>query len=431
MNREKVAIIGSGISGLSASFILSKKFDVHLFEKNKILGGHTRTINFKDNENSSISIDTGFIVFNSNTYPDLVSFFDLLGVNIKDSNMSFSVSCETPFFEYGGSNFNSLFAQRKNIFSIKFISLLLEIKKFYQLCKKINDKDINEKISIDYFLNKHNFSKQIANYHIYPLISSIWSSDVGDVKKFPFKFFLNFFNNHDLFNLSKRPQWKFVSGGSYKYVEEIINKKLFNYTTNYKIKKIIRKDKKIYLFDNNENKYVFDKLIFATHADQITNLLESPSDDEIKIFSNFQYTKNKAFLHTDEDLMPKNKRAWSSWNFLQNSNKNQFSLTYWMNNLQNINSSNNYFVSINPEKEPKNIIDNTFFEHPIFNTKTLNAQKKLGKIQGIQNTFYCGSYCGYGFHEDGIQSAAYIARKLGIDLPWKRNNNFNSRLSYL
>ena len=430
MNKQKVAIIGSGISGISASFLLSKKFEVHLFEKNNILGGHTRTINFKDNEQNSISIDTGFIVFNKETYPDLVSFFNLLDVKVENSDMSFSVACESPFLEYGGSSFNSLFAQRKNIFSFKFYSLLLEIKKFYKICKMLNLNDINENISMDHFLSKNNFSKQIVNYHIYPLISSIWSSNIEDVKNFPFKSFLNFFNNHGLFNLAKRPQWKFVSGGSFKYIDTIINKKLFNFSTNYKIKNIIRKDSKIYLISSDEKKHVFDKLIFATHADQIINLLDNPTKEEINIFSNFQYTKNKAYLHTDANCMPKNKRAWSSWNFLQDTSKDQFSLTYWMNNLQNIDRLNNYFVSINPVTEPKNIIDKTVFDHPIFNTNTLNAQKNLGQIQGMQNTFYCGSYCGYGFHEDGIQSSAYIAKKLGIKLPWQRNNKFISRLSY-
>ena len=430
MNKPKIAIIGSGISGLSASYFLSKKFDVHLFEKNNILGGHTRTINFKDANNNNLSIDTGFIVFNNDTYPDLLSFFNALKVDIENSDMSFSVACELPFFEYGGSNLNSLFAQRKNIFSIKFFLLLLEIKKFYKICKNLNYHNIDENVTIDYFLSKNNFSKKIADYHIYPLISSIWSSNVEEVKSFPLKYFLNFFNNHGLFNLTKRPQWKFVSGGSYQYVNALINKNLFSFSTNFSIKKIIRKDAKIYLIDSNNIKHIFDKLIFATHADQIINLLDSPSEEEINIFSSFKYTKNKAYLHTDEKCMPINKRAWSSWNFLQDINKNQFSLTYWMNNLQNIDSLNNYFVSINPNKEVKNIIDYTTFGHPIFNSETLNAQKKLGKIQGIQNTFYCGSYCGYGFHEDGIQSAAYIAEKLEINLPWKRNNNFVSRLSY-
>ena len=244
MNRKKVAIIGSGISGLSASFFLSENFDVHLFEKNKILGGHTRTINFEDKLKNPLSIDTGFIVFNTDNYPDLVSLFNFLNVKFEDSNMSFSVACDFPFLEYGGNGLNSIFAQRKNILSIKFFSLLLEIRKFYKICRKLNNNNIDKNITIDHFLNENNFSNEIANYHIYPLISSIWSSNFEDVKKFPLTSFLHFFNNHGLFNLTKRPQWKFVSGGSSKYIDAIINKDLFNFSTNFKIKKIIRKNEK-------------------------------------------------------------------------------------------------------------------------------------------------------------------------------------------
>jgi len=430
MDKQKIAVIGSGISGLSTSFFLSKKFDVHLFEKNKILGGHTRTINFKDNLQDYFSIDTGFIVFNNDNYPDLVSFFKHLKVEVADSDMSFSVSCKSPNLEYGGRNFNSVFSQRKNFFSIRFILLLFEIKKFYKVGKKLNKNIIDQNITIEEFIKKNNFSDEICNFHIYPLISSIWSTNINDVKKFPLISFLNFFNNHGLFNLRKRPRWKFVIGGSNNYIKALIKKNLFIFNTNFKIKKIIRTNEKIYLIDKDDNEQIFDKIIFATHANQIIELLDKPSLEEVEIFSKFLYTKNKTYLHTDENFMPKNKIAWSSWNFLQDIKKNQFSLTYWMNRLQKINKIQNYFVSINPYKEPNNVINSTIFEHPIFNQKTINAQKKLGKIQGMQNTFYCGSYCGYGFHEDGIQSAAFIAKKLGINLPWKRDENFKNRLNY-
>ena len=430
MNKKKIAIIGSGISGLSASLFLSNKYDVHLFEKNKTLGGHTRTINFKDNFEDVLSIDTGFIVFNNDNYPDLVSFFKHLNIEVANSEMSFSVSCQSPSFEYGGKNLNSLFAQRKNIFSIKFLSLLLEIKKFYNFGKNLNKNDIDEQTSVEEFLKKNNFSNAICDYHIYPLISSIWSSNITDVKQFPLTSFINFFNNHGLFNISKRPQWKFVVKGSNSYIEALIKKNLFIFNTNFKIKKIIRDNDKIIIIDNDNNEQVFHNIIFATHANQIINLLDNPTMEEIDIFSKFQYTKNRAYLHTDENFMPKNKIAWSSWNFLQDVKKNQFSLTYWMNRLQKIDKIKNYFVSINPSYKPNSIIDSHIFEHPVFNLETINAQKKLGKMQGLENTFYCGSYCGYGFHEDGIQSAAYIATKLGVDLPWKRDVNYKNRLPY-
>jgi predicted NAD/FAD-binding protein len=430
MNKEKIAIIGSGISGLSASLFLSKIFDVHLFEKNKILGGHTRTIELKNSKNNSLCIDTGFIVFNDKNYPDLVSFFKFLDVDTQNSNMSFSVSCKSPNLEYGGTSLNSLFAQRKNIFSIKFILLLLEIRRLYKVGRELN-LNFKEDLTIEEFLLMNNFSNEIREFHIYPLISSIWSNNTREVKNFPLISFLQFFNNHGLFNFNNRPKWQFVSGGSYSYVKALIKKNLFKYSTNFQIKEIMRNDGKIQIIDNNEKIQVFDKIVFATHADQAIKLLQNPTTNEKNVLSVFQYTKNKAYLHSDERLMPKKKLAWSSWNFLQNIHKNDdFSLTYWMNRLQKINDSVNYFVSINPKIEPIKIIDKTFFEHPIFNIETVKAQKKLSSIQGHLNTFYCGSYCGYGFHEDGIQSAAKIAEILNVKLPWNRDKNFKSRLNY-
>jgi len=431
MNKEKIAIIGSGIAGLSAAYFLSKKFEVHLFEKNKKLGGHTRTVNFINNLNKPLSIDTGFIVFNDKNYPDLSLMFKHLDVKTENSNMSFSVSCNKPNIEYGGSSLNSIFAQRKNIFSIKFISLLIEIRRLYKISKKIDINKLYENLTIEEFLKNNNFSKEIRDLHIYPMISSIWSTNYKDVKNFPFLSFLNFFKNHGLFDLNNRPQWKFVTGGSYNYIKKIINKNLFKYYKNFKIKKILRENDKIQIIDINNEITIFDKVVFATHADQAIKLIDKLSNLERQILSKFKYTINKAYLHSDKNLMPKKLNAWSSWNFLQNlQNKNNFSLTYWMNNLQNINDTNNYFVSINPSIKPNNIIDQTKFEHPIFNIETSIEQKKIGLIQNYKNTFYCGSYCGYGFHEDGIQSAAYIAEKLKINLPWKRSNKFVSRLNY-
>ena len=431
MNKSNIAIIGSGIAGLSAAFFLSQKFNIHLFEKNEILGGHTRTINFRDHLNNSLSIDTGFIVFNNKNYPYLSSFFEYLDVETGNSEMSFSVSSQSPKLEYGGRNLNSLFAQRKNIFSFSFYILLFEIKRLYKIGKKYSVDNSFDDLTIEEFLSKNNFDEKIRDLHIYPIISSIWSTNINDVKSFPLVSFIHFFNNHGLFNLGVRPQWKFVVGGSYKYVEALLKKKLFKFSTNSKIKKIIRKNNRVEIVDNKNKIQYFDKVVFATHADQALKLLDDPSLIEKDILSNFKYTQNAAYLHSDDNFMPNKKLAWSSWNFLQNVNQDsKFALTYWMNKLQKINNPLNYFVSINPHVEPKNVIDYTVFEHPIFNMQTLKAQKLLGSIQGKFNTFYCGSYCGYGFHEDGIQSAAFIAKKLQIKLPWQRNDNFKFRLDY-
>ncbi len=425
--KKKIAIIGSGISGLSAAYILSQKYDVHLFEKNKRLGGHTRTI--KVNEKSKkIPIDTGFIVFNEKNYPDLTSFFKLLKIKYNDSNMSFAVSNKNPNIEYSGKNIFGLFADIKNLFSLKFYKMIFEIRKLYSICNKLEINKENSKLTLNQFLDQYKFSQYLKDYHILPMISSIWSNNITDIKNFPLVSFINFFQNHDLFKFKNRPQWKYVIGGSNEYIKRIINKNLFKYHTNFKIKKIIRSNYLIKIYDENNNHFFYDKLVFATHADQILSLLNEPSLREKNIISKFKYSVNSAYLHNDITLMPKYKNAWSSWNFLKESNNIKFTLSYWMNMLQKLPSSNNYFVTVNPYKKPKNIIDQTTFEHPIYSIETLVAQKEMMKIQGLNNTFYCGAYLGYGFHEDGIQSAAYISKLLDCNLPWKRDKNFYNRL---
>tara|TARA_Y100000590_G_scaffold256415_1_gene287942 strand:+ start:1259 stop:2569 length:1311 start_codon:yes stop_codon:yes gene_type:complete len=430
MNKEKLVVVGSGISGLSASFFLSHKFDVCLLEKNNYLGGHTRTKKIEE-DNNLYNIDTGFIVFNENNYPDLISFFNFLNIETANSDMSFSYCLKKLNFEYGGSNFRSLFAQPKNFLSLKFIFLINEIRKLYNDCNNFIFDKSYENLTIEEFLEKKGYSNDLKNLHIYPMISSIWSCNQNNIKNFPFVSFLNFFKNHGLFKLKKRPIWKYVVGGSKVYVDKLVEKKYFDYQTNCLVKKIIRNKDKIIIQTNKQKEIVADKLVLATHADQSLSILEKPSEIEKKILSQFKYTKNEAFLHSDDNFMPNNKAAWSSWNFISNNKDNKkFSLTYWMNNLQKIKSKKNYFVTINPELTPKSKLDFTIFEHPIFDLNTIKAQQNLSLIQGNLNTYYCGSYCGYGFHEDGIQSAAFIAKKLNINLPWKRNKDFENRLYY-
>ena len=426
--KERIAVIGSGISGISSAYFLSKNFDVHLFEKEDRLGGHTRTIFIKEDNN--IPIDTGFIVFNENNYYDLTKFFYALNVDFEDSDMSFAVSNLAFNIEYSGKNFSTLFANLKNLFSYKYLKMIFEIYKLYKLCSKINLENKQKKISIKEFLDRYNFSDYVRKFHIYPMISSIWSSNIKDVEYFPLVSFVNFFKNHGLFNLKNRPQWKYVKGGSKTYIEKVISLNLFKYSTNISINYVKRKNNKIEIFQKNNEKLIFDKIVFATHADQALSLINNPTKEEIDVLSNFKYSKNNAFLHSDLELMPKNTRTWSSWNFLDHSESLNFTLTYWMNNLQKLKTSNNYFVTINPPFEPKNIWDKTIFEHPIFNLSTYEAQQKLQNLQGKLNTFFCGSYFGYGFHEDGIQSSALVANLMGVNLPWTRDKKFINRLQF-
>ena len=429
VGKKKIAVIGSGISGIAASYLLSSKYNVHLFEKNNRLGGHTRTINVLSDNN--LAIDTGFIVFNDKNYPDLVKFFNHIDVLTANSDMSFAVSDNFRNIEYSGKNFKTLFAQYKNIFNPQYIKMIFEIYKFYKLCKNTNLNALNEYITIDKFLDLNNFSSYVRKLHIYPLLSSIWSNNHNDVLNFPLKLFLNFFNNHDLFNFKNRPQWKYVLGGSNTYIKKILDLKLFNYTLNSNISEIIRSKNQIKIIKENGDEKFFDFLVIATHADQALKLLQHPTDEEKNVLSNFDYTNNSAYLHSDDDLMPKNIKTWSSWNFINNAESDEnYTLTYWMNNLQNLKSDKEYFVTINPSKVPKKIHNETVFQHPKFSINTSESQNKIRNLQGVNNTFFCGSYQGFGFHEDGIQSAAFVAKMMGIDLPWDRDKNFYNRLQF-
>jgi len=428
ISKKKIVVIGSGIAGISAAYLLSSKYEVHLFEKNNYLGGHTRTVKISTDNN--IPIDTGFIVFNNKNYPDLIKFFDHLNVHTQHSDMSFAVSDIFFNIEYGGKNIQTLFAQYKNFFNLRYLKMIYEIYNFYKLCKKTNLNNINKNITIENFLNLNRFSYYLRELHIYPLISSIWSTNKNDVSNFPLKLFLNFFNNHDLFNFKNRPKWKFVEEGSNTYIKKILDLNKFDYFLNAKIQNVVRSDQQIRII-NNDKELKYDYLVIATHADQALEILCNSTDDEKKILSEFKYTNNRAYLHSDKSMMPKNKITWSSWNFIksQKTDKN-FTLTYWMNNLQKLPTKREYFVTINPTNLPRSIHNETIFKHPIFNLQTMKSQSKIKDLQGVNNTFFCGAYHGYGFHEDGIQSAVYISKMLDVDIPWKRDNSFYNRLMY-
>ena len=429
ISQKKIAVIGSGISGISSSHFLSSNYRVHLFEKNNYLGGHTRTLNISKDDN--LPIDTGFIVFNEKNYPDLVKFFGHLDIQTLNSDMSFAVSDIFSNIEYGGKNIRTLFAQYKNIFNFKYLKMIYEIYRFYKLCNKTKLHNTEKNMTINDFLNINYFSSYVRNLHIYPLISSIWSTNHNDVSNFPLQLFLNFFKNHDLFNFKNRPQWKFIKGGSNKYINKILEYEKFKYSLNTEILEVMRSDNQIKLITKNEE-ILYDYLVIATHADHALKIIKNPTEDEKNFLSKFEYTKNKVYLHSDPSMMPKNKKTWSSWNFIKNDKNNQtFTLTYWMNNLQKLPTKKNYFVTVNPIEIPKNIHNKTTFTHPKFDVQTMEYQKKLKVLQGVNNTFFCGAYHGYGFHEDGIQSAAYVAKMLNVNIPWKRDNSFYNRLIYL
>ena len=343
----KIAVIGSGISGLSASYFLSKKHHVDLFEKEDRFGGHSYTIDVIVNK-KRIPVDIGFIVFNHLTYPNLINFFKEIDIEIEKSDMSFSVSVEGTNFEYCGKGLKGIFANKSNFLNIEFIRMFLEILKFYKLCDKISN--IDQVMTLDEFLKKNRWSKSFINYHIIPMVSAIWSMPPYEAGKMPMNFFLKFFQNHGLFKLRNRPQWYTVAHRSKTYVNKVLSKISGEYFKNYKINSIQRVSSGVQVYYGGANEFFdYDKVILATHADEALSLIKNPTDQEIKTLSNFDYKKNLAVLHSDESVMPKNKKVWSSWNtYVDPKNINKSSLTYWLNLLQNINCEKNIFLTLNP-----------------------------------------------------------------------------------
>ena len=407
----KIAVIGSGISGLSAAYYLSKKFKVDLYEKEDHFGGHSYTYDIKDNQ-KILPVDLGFIVFNELTYPNLINFFQELKVPYEKSNMSFAVSVKDTNVEYAGKNLSSIFSNKKNIFNIHFLKMIREIISFYKTAPQLLNNDI-QNTSLGDYLDQSNISEYFKNYHIIPMVAAIWSMPFSKAKDMPLKLFLNFFINHGLFKLKDRPQWFTVAGRSKSYVSKILPEISGEYYKNYKVKKITRSENNVRINIGANDDFVdYDGVVLACHANESLALLAKPSEQEKNILSEFQYVTNNAFLHTDEQLMPKNKLAWSSWNSISKQDLTNTCVTYWLNLLQNLNTDKNYFLTLNPIQsiEPEKVIKKVIFTHPYFNLKNTNLQKDLKLLQGKNRTWFCGSYFGYGFHEDGLKSALEVVK---------------------
>ncbi|MDC1027670.1 FAD-dependent oxidoreductase [Candidatus Pelagibacter sp.] len=411
----KIAVIGSGISGLSSAYYLSKKHKVDLFEKQDRFGGHSYTLDVKLNEKEKVAVDAGFMVFNKITYPNLINFFKENDIEIEKSDMSFSVSVKGTNIEYCGKGLNGIFSNRGNLLNLKFVKMFFEIINFYKRCEKLNSNNI-EKITLGEYLTKIGKSKYFIDYHIIPMVSAIWSMPPFEASQMPLTFFLSFFKNHGLFKLKDRPQWYTVSNRSRTYVDKILSKVSGEYFKNYEINKIIRDNNGVKVYYGSENEFFnYDKVVLASHADESLKIISDITNKEREVLSNFKYKPNKAVIHSDENLMPLNKNAWCSWNSSLNpNNKEQSSVTYWLNQLQNLKTDKNIFLTINPfvEIASDKIYHKIDFTHPYYDEKALQNQSNLKTIQNKNNTLFAGSYFGYGFHEDGIKSSKEMLKTL-------------------
>ena len=409
----KIAVVGSGISGLSAAYYLSKKHHVDLFEKEDHFGGHSHTIDLTLGI-KKVPVDIGFIVFNFKTYPNLIKFFEENKIKIEKSDMSFSVSVNSTPFEYCGRGLNGIFSNKSNLFNYKFLRMFFDIIKFYKKCDNLNE--FNQEITLGDYLKQNKHSREFIDYHLIPMVSAIWSMPPYEANQMPYKFFLKFFQNHGLFKLKNRPQWYTVTNRSKTYVENILSKISGEHFKNYPIKKIRRKSNGIDLYYGGESEFFdYDKVVLATHADEALSIIDNPTDEEKKILSNFSYKENIAYIHTDESIMPKNKNAWSSWNSSIKKNEiEKNSITYWLNLLQNLECEENIFLTLNPyfEIDQSKILKKVKFTHPYFDQTALDFQGKLKNLQNKRNILFCGSYFGYGFHEDGIKSSIEMLKNL-------------------
>ena len=409
----KIAIIGSGISGLTAAHLLCKDFDITVFEANDYIGGHTHTHDLEI-EKKNWRIDSGFIVYNEKTYPNFIKLLKKLKVATQKTSMGFSVKVPDTGLEYSGGSLNSLFAQRLNLFRPSFLIMIKDILKFNRIA--ISELEAIERTTtINDFLKKHKFGSQFIDNYIVPMGAAIWSTSASKTIEMPAAFYIRFFKNHGLLQIFNRPQWFVISGGSKSYIKKIVEGYKDKVKLSTPVKKVRRDDNGVDVFFGEKcSSEKFDKVIFATHSDQALRLLEEPSQEEIDILGALPYQKNEAILHTDSGILPKKKITWSSWNFLNVNKSSPVSLTYNMNILQSLETKIDFLVTLNGSGaiDPKKIIKKILYHHPLFTIDGIEAQKKKHQISGVNNTFYCGAYWGNGFHEDGVNSAIDVSNSL-------------------
>ena len=414
----KIAIIGSGISGLTASYLLNRNHDITLFEKNDYIGGHTHTHDIEDS-GKTWHVDSGFIVYNEWTYPNFIKLLDQLGVKRQVTRMGFSVKSPSKNLEYAGHSLNALFAQRSNIISPSFYRMLRSMKRFNEEARK-DLLSIHKKTTLGEYLQENNYPVEFIDNYIIPIGAAIWSTIPSNMLNIPAIFFIRFFENHGLLQILDRPKWWVIKDGSNQYVKKITAEFEHKIRLSTPVQIIKRKTNSVILrFGSERQEEDFDAVVLATHSNQALRLLEEPTEKEKEILDLLPYQRNEAVLHFDDSILPKRKLAWSSWNYLLDQNKEDpVALTYNMNILQNLNSSKTFCVTLNSlgSIDKNKIIKNLSYEHPLFTIEGINAQKRKREISGHNNTYYCGAYWRNGFHEDGVVSALDVCSQFGESL---------------
>jgi len=416
----KVAIIGTGIAGNLAAFRLASRHDITVFESDSRIGGHTNTIRVERN-GRSFAVDTGFIVFNNQTYPNFISLLDELGVPSQESDMSFSVRCERTGLEYNGANLNTLFAQRRNLLRPPFWRMLRDILRFNREAPAVLDDDSLD-LSLNQYLRLNGYSSEFMQHYILPMGAAIWSAAPEGMGAVPAQFFIRFFKNHGLLSVHDRPTWRVIKGGSDCYVQKLVAGHRDRIRLNAPVEWVRRHDDHVVLKSPGSEPERFDRVIMACHSDQALGLLADPTRQEREVLGAIAWQDNEAVLHTDTSLMPRNRRAWAAWNYHIPGHRadcgNRVALTYNMNILQSLDSREQFCVTLNHTHaiDPAKIIQTIGYAHPIFTERAVTAQTRQREINGVRRTYYCGAYWRYGFHEDGVVSAMAALQHLDEDL---------------
>jgi uncharacterized protein len=425
--RQRIAVIGTGISGLSAAWLLHKSADVTIYELSRQIGGHTHTVDV-ENGTGNTPVDMGFIVYNEQAYPNLTALFAHLDVGTQTTDMSLAVSLDDGRFEYAGGYLSQLFAQKSNLASPRFWSMLRDLVRFYRTAPTHLDVLAANGKSLGMYLDENRYGDAFRDDHLLPMAAAIWSMPTSDVLEYPAHAFIQFHDNHGLLKLTNRPLWRTVTGGSRSYVEKLTSSFVDRVRKGEGIVSVERRSDGVLLRTNKGESEQFDQVVIATHADQALEMLADSTPDEQHLLGSFRYNRNQAVLHGDDRLMPKRRRAWASWNFIGDSQQGagaDLTVTYWMNRLQALPNNEPLFVTLNPNREidRDKIYQTQEFEHPIVDTAAIDAQKQLWSLQGQRGVWYCGAYFGAGFHEDGLQSGLAVAEAIaGRKRPWRVAN---------
>ncbi len=419
---QRIAVIGAGISGMSAAWLLSGKHEVTVLERDGRLGGHSNTVEVSWPDGRRTPVDTGFIVYNELNYPNLTALFAHLGVATRKAEMDFAVSLDGGALEYGSASPTAIFAQKRNLVRPRFWAMLRDLVRFYRQAPKDAALREDARISIGEYMRSGGYCSAFLDDHLFPQAAAIWSASVCSIREYPAAALVRFFENHGLLKLAGRPQWRTVDGGSANYVARLTAAFRDRVRLGCGARSVRRDGAGVVVEDATGGEQRFDQVLIATHADQALALLRDPSEAERRLLGAFRYSRNTAVLHTDGSLMPQRRGAWSSWNYIgDRADADGGCVTYWMNRLQSLRTPQPLFVTLNPHQAPDQarVIREEAYEHPLFDTAALTAQRELWSLQGSRRTWFCGAHFGAGFHEDGLQSGLAAAEAMGgVRRPW-------------